>query len=103
MEVIFSQNMTPFNLNFLLLISLTIVHLPTKFHGHRFHRSQEKYKLVEGDCGQYLEKYELELLEIWCVYPSYLDAFMLQILCQMGVQFARYKQINFCTILKAMY
>jgi hypothetical protein len=32
----------------------------------------KKGKMVEGDSGQFLEKYKLGLLEICCVYSSYL-------------------------------
>jgi hypothetical protein len=62
------------------------------------HKFQEKGKMVEGDGGQFLEKYKLGLLEICCVYTSYLDTFMVQISRPMGSRFGRYQQINFFSV-----
>jgi hypothetical protein len=36
------------------------------------HGFQEKYKMAIGDGGSFLKKFELVLLEIWCVNSSYL-------------------------------
>jgi hypothetical protein len=54
--------------------------------------------MFEGDGGQFLKIYKLDLLEICCGCSSYLDTFIVQISQQTGSWFGRYQQINLCSV-----
>jgi hypothetical protein len=64
--------------------------LLTKNQSQQVHKFQEKGKMVEDFNGQFLEEYKPELIGIWCIYLSYLDAYMFQISWPKGARFGRY-------------
>lgn len=54
--------------------------------------------MVIGESGQFIEKYTLEFLEIFCIYSPYLNAFIVKNSGPTDAVFAKYGQISFCLV-----
>ena len=87
-----------FSMKFCEVVHIILMLLLTKNQIQQVHKFQEKGKMVEDFNGQFLEEYKPELIGIWCIYLSYLDAYMFQISWPNGAWFGRYWKINLCSI-----
>ena len=85
-------------LKFCVFVYLILVLLSSKSCVHLMHGSREIRKMDVGNGGQFLKKYEHDLLEILCVCFSHYSASILQISWPSNARFARYDQINLCSI-----
>lgn len=94
----FSQMVHQTSLKFSEVVTINIMHLPTKNLSHWLNRSSEKWEMAVGESGQFLEEYTLKFSKFFCVYLPYLNAFAIKISGPMDEWFESYDQINFCPI-----